>query len=90
MTMPNSSSQDLTDWPALLTDISNAERFDWQRQAHALLGKLQEVLRADLAVTDGFGREFLAKGLIAPADLVASHPEEFPGRDRDRGCSLGA
>jgi hypothetical protein len=36
-----------------------------------------EVLRVDLAVTDGLGREFLAKELIALADLVAAHPEEF-------------
>jgi hypothetical protein len=36
-----------------------------------------EVLRVDLAVTDGLGREFLAKELIALADLVAAYPEEF-------------
>jgi hypothetical protein len=36
-----------------------------------------EVLRADLAVTHGLGREFLTKELIALANLVAAHPQEF-------------
>jgi len=36
-----------------------------------------EVLRVDLAVKDDHGRTFLAKELIALADLVAAHPEEF-------------
>jgi len=36
-----------------------------------------EVLRVDLAVRDDHGRKFLARELIALADLVAAHPEEF-------------
>ena len=36
-----------------------------------------EVLRIDLAVKDDHGRRFLARELIALADLVAAHPEEF-------------
>jgi len=36
-----------------------------------------EVLRVDLAVKDDHGRKFLAKELIALADLVATHPQEF-------------
>jgi hypothetical protein len=36
-----------------------------------------EVLRVDLAVKGDHGRRFLARELIALADLVAAHPEEF-------------
>jgi hypothetical protein len=36
-----------------------------------------EVLRVDLAIRDDHGRKFLARELIALADLVAAHPEEF-------------
>jgi hypothetical protein len=51
-----------------------------------------EVLRVDLAVTDGLGREFLAKELIALADLVAAHPEEFRQAMEDEAvlAALGA
>ena len=36
-----------------------------------------EVLRVDLAIKDGHGREALARELIALANLVAAHPGEF-------------
>jgi len=55
---------------ALLEDLGGYGYQDWRADP-------LEVLRVDLAVTDGHGRQSLEKDLIALADLVAAHRGEF-------------